>query len=212
MYSDVIIPKGFLVILSAPSGGGKTTVYKELLRRNPKLEYSISVTTRKIRNHETNGVDYEFVTDEEFDRLVAEDKFAEWAHVHGNRYGTLRTRVDDSLSERKILLFDLDVQGAGMIKERYPDDAVTVFILPPSPAELRARLENRQTETEETIALRLKNALWEYGHIDNYDYTVINEDFDDCVLDIEKIIRSESLRIKRIEKINWKAGSDDKEI
>ncbi len=212
MSSDVIIPKGFLVILSAPSGGGKTTVYKELLRRNSKLEYSISVTTRKIRNHETNGLDYEFVTDEEFDRLVAQDSFAEWAHVHGNRYGTLRTRVDESIEQQKILLFDLDVQGAEMIKERYPDDAVTIFILPPSLAELRARLENRHTETEETIALRLKNALWEYDHIDNYDYTVINEDFNDCVLDIEKIIRSESLRIKRIEKINWKRGSDDKEI
>ncbi len=204
MYSEVIIPKGFLVILSAPSGGGKTTVYKELLRRNDNLEYSISVTTRPIRSHERNGVDYEFVNDSLFDRLVEKDSFAEWAHVHGNRYGTKRDIVDRALNERRILLFDLDVQGAEMIKDRYPDEAVTIFILPPSPDELMARLKNRKTETEDTIALRMKNAHWEYSHIDSYDYTVINANLDDCISDIESIIRSESLRLKRIESINWR--------
>ena len=196
--------KGFLVILSSPSGGGKTTIYKALLERNPDFTYSVSHTTRKKRSIETDGVDYRFVTVGEFDKLRTKSAFVEWANVHGNIYGTTRKTIEESLTSDRITIFDLDVQGAAKIKSDFGDRAVMIFILPPSYEELQERLCSRHTDTKADVELRLKNALSEFDRIREYDYVVINDDIERSIVDIEKIIHSESLRLDRIEDIYWK--------
>ena len=208
MYNklDIIDSKGFLIILSAPSGSGKTTVYKKLLQRNEQFDYSISTTTRPIRDNEVDGVDYSFVSRDEFDKMIVNDEFAEYAEVHGNMYGTSRKIVDLALLEKRVLLFDIDVAGNAQIRERYTSDTVSIFIVPPSFEELIRRLEDRGTDTKEVIDLRMHNAKLEFARLDEYDYIVINDELNKCISDIEEIIRSESLRLKRINKVNWLKG------
>jgi len=196
--------KGFMVILSSPSGGGKTTIYKALLERNPNLVYSVSHTTRKRRESEQDGVDYKFVTVEEFEELITKGAFVEYANVHGNLYGTALKTIEDALKSNRITLFDLDVQGASRIKAHFPDRTVMVFILTPSYEELKERLMARHTDSKADVELRLKNALDEFDRIREYDYVVINDDIDKSIVDIETIIRAESLKLERIEEILWK--------
>ena len=183
--------KGLLVVISSPSGGGKTTVFKAILKKHPDYKYSVSATTRPIRGNEKDGVDYSFLSDEEFDKKIKSDEFVEWALVHGHRYGTLKKFVRDALDNGDVIIFDLDVQGAVSMKEAYPVESVLIFLLPPSHKELKRRLHMRKTDTPEVIAQRLKNAEDEIKHISEYNYTVINDDLQLCIDKVDSIITVE---------------------
>lgn len=189
--------KGFLVIISAPSGAGKTTICRQLLKRNPDLIYSISVTTRKPRGKEKNGKSYFFITEEQFKERIEQDYFAEWAIVHGNYYGTPKNFVDEQINRGKLVICDIDVQGGEKIINVYPN-AVKIFILPPGWDELESRLRSRRTDSEQVIQKRLNNAKKELKHISHYEYLVINDDLVSTVQKIEKIIEVEKSSIERI--------------
>lgn len=186
-----------LIVISAPSGAGKSTVCQQLLDENDGIEFSISTTTRDPRSHEEKGADYYFVDDDEFDRMIRNGEFLEWANVHGERYGTPREPVMEQLKQGRDVLLDLDVQGARQVKQLYPD-AVLIFLAPPSMEELERRLRNRNTETEAEIQRRLANARTEMNSVDIYDYLVINEALDRSQREVECILRAEKCRLKRI--------------
>lgn len=185
-----------LVIISAPSGTGKTTVLGRLISQLANARFSISHTTRPKRPEEIEGRDYYFVDDATFDHMVASDEFVEWAVVHGHRYGTSRKEIKRLLSEGHDVFFDVDFQGGRSLMRTFPD-AVSIFLLPPSLIEVRRRLENRGTEDEATIAVRLRNARVELAAAQEYQYNVINDDVDRCVNDILAILRAERLRAFR---------------
>jgi guanylate kinase len=190
--------KSMLVVLSAPSGGGKSTVTKALLNRVPELEYSVSVTSRLPRGDEKEGINYHYVTEAEFRRLSDQDEFYEWALVHGNFYGTRKSIVQAALQRGNDVILDIDVQGACSIKKLRPD-ALTIFLLPPSLAVLEKRLRGRETDSEETIQLRLKNAIGEIAHYSEFDYVVVNEDLERAIAEISSIFTAERHRRSRVE-------------
>ena len=161
--------KGFLLVISGPSGSGKGTVCKKLLERNKNLVFSVSATTRKPREGEIDGVNYFFVDDEKFDEMISNNEFLEYANVHGNKYGTPINFVTKEIEKGEIVILEIDVQGAIQIKEKYKE-AVFIFLIPPSMNELKNRIVKRGTETKEDIELRLKNALNELKFVDKYDY------------------------------------------
>ncbi|HTL12291.1 MAG TPA: guanylate kinase, partial [Bdellovibrionota bacterium] len=168
-----------LVILSAPSGAGKTTLCKRLLEEfSDSLELSISATTRAPRAGEKQGEHYYFITQKEFDHRVTQGRFAEWARVHGFCYGTLRDTVEDSFARGKSVLLDIDVQGAASLREAYPGRCFSVFIAPPSLAELKRRLEGRGTDSPAVIERRIQNAEDEMKRQDEFDEVLINDDLD----------------------------------
>lgn len=196
--------KGLLVVLSAPSGGGKSTLTKSLLAADPQLAYSVSHTTRPIRPGEIDGRHYHFIDDAAFDRLLAEGAFYEHAVVHGHRYGTSRVQVEAMLAQGKDVLMDLDVQGGLNVKSQTPD-SVLIFLLPPSLEVLRLRLERRGTDAQEVIARRLEKAETEIKHWEQYDYAVMNEDLDVTVAKVRGIVEAERHRPPRLE-IHWSNG------
>lgn len=190
-----------LLILSSPSGAGKTTLTRKLQDRFPALRFSVSHTTRKPRPNEVDGKDYHFVTREEFDELVGKDAFVEWAEVHGNCYGTSRAEIERARSEPGVsgMIFDIDYQGARQIRAKIPD-VVSVFILPPSMIELERRLRGRASETEEVVQRRFKAALEEIEHYGFFDYLVVNDDIDTAFKHLEGVILAErSRRTRRAE-------------
>ena len=187
----------FPVILSAPSGGGKTTITKELLRQRDDLGYSISCTTRAPRPSEVNGRDYFFLTRAEFARQRERGEFAESAEVHGNLYGTLRSEVRRVLDSGKHVIMDIDVQGARQIRESFPA-AVSVFLLPPSADVLLDRLRRRHTESPAQLLDRLHSALHELRAINEYDYVVVNDDLDQAVARVGSIVDAEVVSRERI--------------
>lgn len=167
---------GLLLVLSAPSGAGKTTLARRFLAGHRDATFSISVTTRAPRGAERDGVDYRFVSKERFAQLVSEGAFAEWAEVHGNSYGTLRATVEDALARGLVALFDIDVQGGARLKAGWPRETATVFLVPPSVAELERRLRGRSTDSEETIRRRLAAARAEAARgLASYDYVIVND-------------------------------------
>ena len=182
--------KGMLLVISGPSGTGKGTLIERLMKEDPTLVFSVSATTRAPRPGEIDGVHYHFVTNEQYDQLVADNAFVEYANVHGNRYGTLRSEVYERLERGENVVLDIDVQGAlNVIASE--KEKVSIFILPPSMQELRSRLTGRGTETAEAVERRLHNAVWEISQKDKYEYKVINDDLEDCLHTLQAIIEAE---------------------
>jgi guanylate kinase len=187
--------KGNLIIISSPSGGGKGTLIKEILRTTHAIGYSVSYTTRTAREGEENGRDYLFVSYQEFSDLIKQDEFLEYAEVHGNFYGTSKTRVDSEIENGRDVILEIDVQGADNIIKNFPD-AVSIFILPPSFEVLKARLTARATETSETLNLRLKNSFGEVQKYKEFQYIVVNDEKQKATDDLRNIILAE--RLKRV--------------
>ncbi|MDJ0614217.1 MAG: guanylate kinase [Rhizobiaceae bacterium] len=189
--------RGVMLVLSSPSGTGKSTISRNLLAGNRNLELSVSVTTRARRGSEIDGTHYHFVTEREFNRLRDDDALLEWAEVHGNYYGTPREAVDQAMGEGRDVLFDIDYQGGQQLMEKARFDVVSVFLLPPSMEELQSRLVRRAEDAQEVIQKRLNNAIEEIPHWKEYDYVVINDDLDRAFSEVQSILTAERLRRER---------------
>ncbi|WP_419826355.1 guanylate kinase [Sphingomonas sp.] len=189
--------RGLLLVVSSPSGAGKSTIARKLIEADADIAMSVSTTTRPPRPGEIDGVDYRFVDVAAFKRMVAEDAFLEWAHVFDNRYGTPRAPVEVMLADGRDVLFDIDWQGAQQLYQQAAGDVVRVFILPPSMAELSRRLHARATDAEEVIQRRMQRAVAEIGHWDGYDYVLVNDDVERCFAQVRLILRAERLRRHR---------------
>ncbi len=185
-----------MVVISGPSGVGKSSFVKQLLGAGLNLEYSVSATTRARRPHETDGRDYLFLSREEFKRRIEAGEFVEWAEVHGELYGTLRTETERRLREGRNVLLDIDVQGGRAVRKVYRD-GVFIFVLPPSLASLEERLRGRGTDSDERIRLRLENARREIALVSEYDYAVVNDDLESALERVASIIVAESCRAGR---------------
>jgi guanylate kinase len=195
--SIVSISRPFPLVLSAPSGGGKTTVAKALLERRPDVGYSVSCTTRAMRAGETDGVSYHFLGTEAFEQEIATGGFAEWAEVHGRFYGTRKAELTRVLDSGRHVILDIDVQGAEQIARAFPD-AVLVFLIPPSAEILVSRLEGRATEDRATVQRRMRNALEELRHVGRYDYVVVNDDLTTTIERVDAILDAETVRHDRL--------------
>ena len=190
----------FLLVLSSPSGGGKSTIARSLVQGRDDVAFSVSATTRSMRAGEEDGKDYHFLSDEEFDRRVEAGEFLEWANYGGRRYGTLVREVRRIFEEGSNAVLDIEVEGARQVRREFPD-AVTVFLLPPSGAELAARLRGRDTESDDQVARRLTRAQQELRAASEYDYVVVNDDLVLAVEQVAAIVESESLRVARLENL-----------
>ena len=195
--SDKIERRGVMLVLSSPSGAGKSTIARTILSNEPRLEMSVSVTTRARRGSEIDGQHYHFISRAEFERLEQTDALLESAEVHGNFYGTPRDAVNDALSSGKDMLFDIDYQGALQLMEKAPADVVSIFVLPPTMVELEARLHRRAEDADEVIVHRLENAKIEIPHWREYDYVIINHDLDRAYNEVLSILTAERLRRDR---------------
>jgi guanylate kinase len=190
--------RGIIFILSAPSGAGKTTISRAALKEIAGLEASISLTTRAPREGEVDGIDYRFVSDDEFKRNQSAGQLAEWARVFEASYGTPRAPLDAAVAAGRDILLDIDIQGARQIRAAYPDDAVTIFVLPPSFAALEERLRGRATDSEPSIEHRLTKAREEAQAYPEYDYLIINAEVRDSLARLETIVNAERLRVGRL--------------
>ncbi len=191
------INRGLVLIVSSPSGAGKTTICKKLIQDIENLSLSVSVTTRLKRQNEIDGKDYFFKSDEEFDKMVKEEKFLEHARVFGYSYGTLKSEINSKITNGINVIVDIDWQGTRQIEEHIPNDIVKIFILPPSIKELKKRLGARATETQDSFKKRMSEARKEISHYKEYDFIIINDDVQESVNKIKLILNSESLRRRR---------------
>ncbi len=191
---------GLLVVVSAPSGTGKTSVLREVMKKRPEVRFSVSATTRPAREGEVDGRDYRFVSDAEFDALLERGEFVEWAVVHGNRYGTLSSEIACAVERGGVVILDTDTAGAMAIRKMFPE-AVLIFIVPPSPDDLKKRLEVRGTESPERVRMRLDAAPGEVKRALRYDYIVVNDRLDDAVAGIIAILDAERLKSGRMKPI-----------
>jgi len=189
--------RGLLIVLSSPSGAGKSTIARMLLEADDEVTMSISATTRPIRPGETDDLDYHFVDDDGFDAMIDDGEFVEWAPVFGYRYGTPKAPVKDALRKGRDILFDIDWQGTQQLRGAFGTDLVRIFVLPPSMQELERRLRARGTDSEDVIESRMRRAASEIGHWGEYDYVLINEDMDHCLAEVRAIIDAERLRRDR---------------
>ncbi|MEM8797799.1 MAG: guanylate kinase [Pseudomonadota bacterium] len=186
--------RGLMFVLSSPSGAGKSTIAAHLIKNDPDLKLSISVTTRPRRSSEIEGVHYFFRSKRDFEKMVERKELIEWAEVHGNYYGTPRQFVEDELSGGRDVLFDVDVQGAKLLRKAMPDDIATVFILPPSVMEMKSRLKRRAEDSDEAILKRMTTALDELKNLSAYDYLVVNDDLEKAMGEVKAILVAERLR------------------
>ena len=184
------------VVLSAPSGAGKTTIAKALVEGSEDVVFSVSATTRPARDHEVDGVDYRFLSEPKFRAMIEADEFVEWAQVHGHLYGTSRKALQAALDDGRFLILDIDVQGAMQMRQRVPD-VVLVFVIPPSADALVERLTERGTEGEDTVARRIENARGELERASEFDYIVVNEDLEQAIDEIRSIVSAEGRRTDR---------------
>jgi guanylate kinase len=202
-----IARRGIMLIVSSPSGAGKTTLTRNLLEQEENVSLSISVTTRDRRPSEIDGVHYHFISKRKFEIMRDGGELLEWAEVHGNYYGTPREPVERALEEGRDILFDIDWQGTQQLYERMRSDVVSVFVLPPTAEELKARLERRAEDSSEIIARRLKNAAEEIPHWGEYDYVLVNRDLDKSFARLRGILTAE--RLKRVQKADIQGFVDN---
>ncbi len=195
-----IARRGIMLVVSSPSGAGKTTLTRNLLEQEENVGLSISVTTRARRASEIDGIHYRFITKRRFEAMRDGDELLEWAEVHGNYYGTPREPVETALGAGRDMLFDIDWQGTQQLYAKMRTDVVSVFVLPPSAAELRTRLERRAEDSGEVITRRLRNAAEEIPHWNEYDYVLVNRDLDKSFTRLRAILTAE--RLKRVLKPN----------
>ena len=189
--------RGLMLVLSSPSGAGKSTIARNLIESDQGFELSVSVTTRPRRGSEIDGIHYHFHSRRDFEILRDNDELLEWAEVHGNFYATPREPAEKAMAEGRDMLFDIDWQGAKQLKEKMRGDIVSVFILPPSMAELKARLKRRAEDQEQVIETRLKNARTEIEHWTEYDFVVVNDDLDRAFSEVKAVVSAERLRRDR---------------
>ncbi|RLQ87637.1 guanylate kinase [Notoacmeibacter ruber] len=192
-----IARRGLMLVLSSPSGAGKSTIARNLLENDPAFCLSVSVTTRTRRSSEIDGQHYHFRSVRDFEVMRDRDELLEWAEVHGNFYGTPRAQAEEAITNGQDMLFDIDWQGAQQMKQTVGADMVSIFILPPSIGELNARLKRRAEDSDAVIETRLKNARAEIAHWREYDYIVINDDLDNAFREVKSIIAAERLRRDR---------------
>ena len=181
--------RGKLIVISAPSGGGKSTIAHGILARHRDIEFSVSATTRKKRENEVDGKDYFFLARKDFEERIARGELVEYEEIYGDYYGSLKSVVDRALAERRPLLFDVDVNGALSIKKKYPKDAVLIFIQPPSIEALRERLLKRNTEDKKTVIKRLERVPMELGKGKGFDYKVVNDDLPKAISEVDEIVK-----------------------
>ena len=181
-----------IIVISAPSGAGKTTLCSELQRRKPHIKFSVSCTTRPKRVHEVDGVNYHFLSEQGFTEKMQNNEFIEFENVHGYFYGTLRKTLEDALTQQEMILFDVDVNGAMAIKSNYSENTYTIFILPPSLDDLKKRLIQRGSETEERINKRLERTAQEMEYKDKFDACIINDDLAIAVEELNKLITKQN--------------------
>ena len=184
---------GNLIVVAAPSGAGKSSLVKALLELDSHVHLSVSHTTRAPRGQEKHGRDYYFASQSEFDAMVQSNAFVEWAHVHGNRYGTSKKAIEERIAQGSDVILEIDFQGALQMKQAFAN-AVLVFILPPSWEELRSRLERRGEDTPEVIAVRLKNAAEEMAQVSKFDFVIINELFERALFDLKAVVHAQRLK------------------
>jgi guanylate kinase len=189
--------RGLMLVLSSPSGAGKTSISRALLARDPLLQMSVSATTRPKRPGEVPGVDYHFVDATEFNLMVNRQEFLEYAKVFGNYYGTPRPPVEAALDEGRDVLFDIDWQGTQQLAERAPEDLVSIFILPPSTRELERRLHTRAQDSDEEVAKRMAKAADELSHWPEYHYVLVNHELEQTIQQVQAILQAERLRRER---------------
>jgi guanylate kinase len=194
---DGVERRGLMFVLSSPSGAGKTTLSRMLMDRMPGLQMSVSATTRPKRPGEVEGRDYLFVDASKFEAMVKQDELLEWAVVFGNRYGTPRAPVEAALSAGRDVLFDIDWQGTQQLREKAGADVVSVFILPPSAADLERRLHTRAQDSDEVIRGRMDRASHELSHWAEYDYIVVNQNVDEAFSEVQSILKAERLKRAR---------------
>jgi guanylate kinase len=199
MNDSTPLNPGLLLVLSAPSGAGKTTLAHRLLKELPRMVFSVSVTTRRPRGKEQDGVDYHFVDVATFQERIERGDFVEWAEVHGHFYGSPQSVVDEARAKRGVAVFDIDVQGGQAIKRKHPD-AVLIFVLPPSMEELERRLRDRKTDSDETIRRRMLAARSEIERgIASYDYIVVNDDIERAFQELRSVVVAEGCRRGRVD-------------
>ncbi len=194
---DTIARRGLMLVLSSPSGAGKTTLSRRLLEADPLVELSVSVTTRKQRPGEVDGRDYHFIDTVRFDAMVKQGELLEWAQVFGHRYGTPRAPVEAALARGRDVLFDIDWQGTQQLREKADRDLVSIFVLPPSIPDLERRLRTRAQDSDQVIHARMAKAADEMSHWAEYDYVVINSDIDHAFADVQAILAAERLKRER---------------
>src|SRR6266404_6515750 len=187
--SDAVARRGLMLVLSSPSGAGKTTLSRRLLDADPTVALSVSVTTRKQRPGEIDGRDYHFIDAARFDAMVKRGELLEWAQVFGHRYGTPRAPVEAALARGRDVLFDIDWQGTQQLRERADRDLVSIFVLPPSIPDLERRLRTRAQDSDEVIHARMAKAADEMSHWAEYDYVVINKDIEDAFTEVQAILK-----------------------
>jgi len=193
-----LMSRGNLIVVSAPSGAGKTTIVKALLAKYPSMLFSVSATTRPKRQTEVEGRDYFFLQRQDFDRRIAAGELVEWEEIYGNLYGTLKAEVEKALTTGRTMLFDIDVKGGLSIKGMYPDDSVIVFIKPPSIEVLRDRLLNRKTEDEATFKRRMDRVAMELGMASQFDYQVVNDNLEYAIVEVEKLVVQHTSQEQRV--------------